>query len=578
MLIEHAGTLVTLDGAAVTTLLPRLLPLLDGSRTTDELVVALGPAVAPAVENALTLLAENRLLVDGPSPDADGHASAAGAYAAALTRSTTPSAAVAALETARVSVLGSGACAAELARQLATAGVRRVEQLSLDAEPPHGSFVTAVPEPTETDALRRVNERALGCGDPWLQVLPYDGRFVVAGPIFLPGASGCRACFATRRAATSGLRGGLRPGGRGPAAGAVPCPPGLDGRCAGGGAGRSLADDLRPDPPGAVLRARLRHDRPPPVRSAAARPPLRVLRDARPGRAVAVARGDRVTTSLTDGPFTRVDDALPNLEEAVSPLVGIVTQTLSTTSHDGRGVPSELRERARVRPPNARSRDGGLRERRPPRAGPGARRGDRGGARAILGALRPRGASPDDDGRRTRRRCRAPGALRPLPPDAAGRPEVPVRRVRRGDARTVRPGHLARRRKRGVPPGRDRLPRATGDGDTLRSRTRRAAASPARRRSPRRSLPRCSRWWSATPSCSPGSAASRCRSSTGTTTTSSSRTTSGTSGSPGSRSACSTGAASSTCRSRSQSCTDSRRRERRLQSAQGPQPPSPRPG
>lgn len=205
VLIEHAGTLVTLDGAAVTTLLPRLLPLLDGSRTTDELVVALGPAVAPAVENALMLLAENRLLVDGPSPDADGHASSSGAYAAALTRSTTPSAAAAALETARVSVLGSGACAAELARQLATAGVGLVEQLCLDAEPPHGSFVTAVPEPTETDALRRVNERALGCGDPWLQVLPYDGRFVVAGPIFLPGASGCRACFATRRAATSGF-------------------------------------------------------------------------------------------------------------------------------------------------------------------------------------------------------------------------------------------------------------------------------------------------------------------------------------------------------------------------------------
>ena len=38
-----------------------------------------------------------------------------------------------------------------------------------------------------------------------------------------------------------------------------------------------------------------------------------------------------MTTLLADGPFTRVDDALANLEEAVSPLVGIVTQTLSTT-------------------------------------------------------------------------------------------------------------------------------------------------------------------------------------------------------------------------------------------------------
>src|SRR4029079_455591 len=129
-----------------------------------------------------------------------------------------------------------------------------------------------------------------------------------------------------------GLRGGLRPGGRGPAAGAVPCPSGLDGRCAGSGARRSLADDLRPDPPGAVLRARLRHDRSPPVRSAAAGAPRRVLRNARPGRAVALARGDRVTTSMTNDPFTPVADALPNLEGAVSPLVGIVTQTLSTTS------------------------------------------------------------------------------------------------------------------------------------------------------------------------------------------------------------------------------------------------------
>jgi bacteriocin biosynthesis cyclodehydratase domain-containing protein len=204
VLIEHAGTLVTLEGAAVTTLLPRLLPLLDGTRTNEELVVALGPAVAPAVENALALLAENRLLVDGPSTDDDGPASSSGAYAAALTRATTPSAAVGALETGHVCVLGLGACATELSRQLATAGVGRVEQLSVDAEPPHGSFVTAAPEHTETDALPRVNERALGCGDPWLQVLPYDGRFVVAGPVFVPGSSGCRACFATRRAATSG--------------------------------------------------------------------------------------------------------------------------------------------------------------------------------------------------------------------------------------------------------------------------------------------------------------------------------------------------------------------------------------
>jgi bacteriocin biosynthesis cyclodehydratase domain-containing protein len=37
-----------------------------------------------------------------------------------------------------------------------------------------------------------------------LQVLPYDGRFVIAGPVFVPHASACHACFVTRRAAASG--------------------------------------------------------------------------------------------------------------------------------------------------------------------------------------------------------------------------------------------------------------------------------------------------------------------------------------------------------------------------------------
>jgi len=38
-----------------------------------------------------------------------------------------------------------------------------------------------------------------------------------------------------------------------------------------------------------------------------------------------------VTAVLTDEPFTPVERALERLEEAVSPLVGIVTRTISTT-------------------------------------------------------------------------------------------------------------------------------------------------------------------------------------------------------------------------------------------------------
>ncbi|MCZ7589505.1 MAG: TOMM precursor leader peptide-binding protein [Gaiella sp.] len=204
VLLEHGGTVVTLEGAAARSLLPRLLPLLDGTRTVEELGAVLGPAIAPAIEKTLALLAENQLLAEGPF-SLDSDVGAAATYVAAVTRSTTQAAAVEALEGAQVTVLGKGATADELARQLAAAGIPTLATLPLEAETDPGSFVVAAPGHDELPALLRVNERALEHREPWLQVLPYDGRFVVAGPVFVPGASACRACFVTRRAAASGF-------------------------------------------------------------------------------------------------------------------------------------------------------------------------------------------------------------------------------------------------------------------------------------------------------------------------------------------------------------------------------------
>jgi bacteriocin biosynthesis cyclodehydratase domain-containing protein len=204
VLIEHGGTLVTLEGVAARALLPRLLPLLDGTRTRAELGDTFGHAAAPAVDNALTLLAEHRLLVDGPAVEEDHPAAAAALFAAALAGSMTPAAAVDALASARVAVLGTGPIARELARLLPLSGVPRVETLSLDPEPAAGSFVVAAPGHDDLDVLPRLNDWALCRSAPWLQVLPYDGRFVIAGPVFVPGASACHACFVTRRASASG--------------------------------------------------------------------------------------------------------------------------------------------------------------------------------------------------------------------------------------------------------------------------------------------------------------------------------------------------------------------------------------
>ena len=203
-LAEHGGTLVTFEGRAVRTLLQRLLPLLDGTRTVDDLEAALGRAAAPAVARALDLLAANRLLVDGEHrPSDESPMTAAASFAAAVTRRTTQADARRALEDAHVSVLGAGRAAAEIRRQLRRMGIGRVDAAAMDAGP-EGSFVLAAPRADEQPLLSALNLAALERGVPWMQVLPFDGRLVVVGPVFVPGRSACRECYALRRAACSG--------------------------------------------------------------------------------------------------------------------------------------------------------------------------------------------------------------------------------------------------------------------------------------------------------------------------------------------------------------------------------------
>lgn len=205
LLLEHGGTLVTLEGRAVRALLPRLLPLLDGSRTLEEVTDVLGPAATPAVERAVALLAEHGLLADGRPGEPDGTPlTAAASYAAAVTRRTTVAAASEALRAATVLVLGSGAGAEATAGQLEQAGFLHVERRPVDGPAEADDFVLAAPSAHELGELATVNRRRLDEGGAWIQVLPYDGRHLVVGPLFLPGTSACRACYVTRRGACSG--------------------------------------------------------------------------------------------------------------------------------------------------------------------------------------------------------------------------------------------------------------------------------------------------------------------------------------------------------------------------------------
>src|SRR5579864_1638740 len=110
--LRYAGSVLEFDGAAAERLLPHLLPLLDGTRTVDEVVAELGDPVRPAVEHALSLLRGHELLTDGvagSSPACELLAATTGRTVAEIRRR---------VAGAEIHVLGSGATAESICRLL----------------------------------------------------------------------------------------------------------------------------------------------------------------------------------------------------------------------------------------------------------------------------------------------------------------------------------------------------------------------------------------------------------------------------------------------------------------------------
>jgi bacteriocin biosynthesis cyclodehydratase domain-containing protein len=205
IVFEHASRAVVLEGAAVRALLPRLLPLLDGTRSLAELVAAVGAPAEAAVTKAVSLLAERGLLTAGPRAAAAAGETRAAAEQLAAGGLVSPAAAAAALERARVGIAGESAVALELAGLLARSGVRRLERLRCGPLERRYDVVVAAPAADELRLLVPLNESALEAEQPWLQVLPFDGRIVPVGPLFLPGETGCHACYLLRRSAALGF-------------------------------------------------------------------------------------------------------------------------------------------------------------------------------------------------------------------------------------------------------------------------------------------------------------------------------------------------------------------------------------
>ncbi|HSC92829.1 MAG TPA: TOMM precursor leader peptide-binding protein [Gaiellaceae bacterium] len=200
MALEYGQVAVVFEGGAAHSLLPRLLGLLDGTRTADEVVALVGPAVEPATRAALARLAAHGLLTEGPALDEDDAVASLAAWlaAAGVAEPATAAVQVAAL---RVAVVGEGPVADRLPGLLASVGVAAVDRPAWERIGGQAGLVVVAPDAGELPRLEEWNESALREGVPWLQVLPPNGRFAAVGPLFVPGETACRQCFLLRRAA-----------------------------------------------------------------------------------------------------------------------------------------------------------------------------------------------------------------------------------------------------------------------------------------------------------------------------------------------------------------------------------------
>jgi bacteriocin biosynthesis cyclodehydratase domain-containing protein len=201
VVLEYGQRIVCLAGRAGAVLMPVLLPLVDGTRTVDEIVEVLGEPARPAIEAALERLAEHDLLLDGPPlpDDAPRPLAATAELLASLRAGRLTIAAVASSLCSRsVGLVGGGHGAAEVARLLRQSGVEveRDEAISAGRD-----LVVCVPAPAELPMLGEWNRQALAAGQPWFQVLPFDGRYAAIGPLYLPDETCCYECFRLRRSA-----------------------------------------------------------------------------------------------------------------------------------------------------------------------------------------------------------------------------------------------------------------------------------------------------------------------------------------------------------------------------------------
>lgn len=216
LLIDGTDEQQILRGQATKVLLPRLLPLLDGNRTLEQLAAELSPVPAEHIKGAIALLYTRGVLEDGAAdPDLDPSdidAQTLSFYRRHVDATRVNRSALEAAERLRnseVLVLAAGRNQAEarelISKQLRQAGVGTVHDGQVLHQPrgyestdQTGSklIIMLVEGEDDHETLAELDELCSHLGIPWLRVA-VDSETASAdiGPYFERGETACYRCF-----------------------------------------------------------------------------------------------------------------------------------------------------------------------------------------------------------------------------------------------------------------------------------------------------------------------------------------------------------------------------------------------
>jgi len=206
VIFQYGDEVVVFEGKGATLIVPRIVPLLDGEHSIDQIVALLGAHTAPFVHKLLDAFLTRGMLIEGPPVPSDRSPQARDAVhflSATVPGYTGLADDAATLAGLRAGIIGSSGVATEAARSLASLGTT-TRYLGWKASPGDlegVDLVLVAPSASELPELAQWNERALSAKVTWFQVLPFDGRFAAIGPLYVPGETACYECFRHRRAA-----------------------------------------------------------------------------------------------------------------------------------------------------------------------------------------------------------------------------------------------------------------------------------------------------------------------------------------------------------------------------------------